>query len=270
MHRYLVRDGDNPLGAGLVLRPYWFEGDDLFEVFSAPDGDERFVEVFGAIQHAMVDVASGLGAKRVRSMISSLRPEAAAWLIADGYAETDRSPVTLCRLDPAAPPEAPSPDAVAAAGISIEPLDRWIERTGSEWRRRYWEFDMELSRDIPFDEEFKEMPFEPYCAQQFGPEVFDPSLQFVAVADGETVGMTMLFPNLAESDLLNTGLTGVRAAWRRRGIARMLKQHALSVACARGKRRVVTENSAVNPMLQLNLELDYRPVYDEIVFSKVL
>lgn len=269
LQRYLVRDGDEPLGAGLVMRPYWFEGDGLFETFSAPEPGEGFAARFGAIQHAMVGEVAALGAQRVRTMISTLRPEGSEWLLADGYVETDRAPVTMCRLDPTAPPVAPGASTLAAAGITIEPLDRWIERTGPDWKRRYWEFDMELSQDIPFDEQFKEMPFEPYCKQQFDAE-FDPSLQFTAMAGDETVGMTMLFPNRAEPDLLNTGLTGVRAGWRRRGIARMLKQHSLAVACERGFRRVVTENSAVNPMLQLNVALGYRREYDEIVYSKAL
>ncbi len=270
MCRYLVYREAEFLGAGMSLRPYWFADPHLFEVFTAPEDGPHMGERFASTLGALESVVVGLGAQRVRTMISSVRPEIAEVLRSDGYVETDRSPVTMAKLDPAAPPAPPTPEAVAATGIHIQPLSWWIERTGADWKRQYWEYDMVLTHDIPFDEEWQDMPFESYCKLQIDTEHFDPDLQFVAMDGDEVVGMTMLFPSLVESDLLNTGLTGVKRYWRRRGIARVLKQHALAEAFKRGGRRVVTENSEVNPMLTLNLELGYRPVYDQIVYTKVL
>jgi len=61
-----------------------------------------------------------------------------------------------------------------------------------------------------------------------------------------------------EPDGLRTGLTAVKRAHRRRGIAFALKIRALEFAVAQGFKRVQTDNEANNRgMLAINIELGF-------------
>ena len=53
-------------------------------------------------------------------------------------------------------------------------------------------------------------------------------------------------------------MTGVRRAWRRRGIALALKQAQIDAAKAAGLRRLRTANAVQNPMLLVNERLGFR------------
>jgi GNAT superfamily N-acetyltransferase len=58
--------------------------------------------------------------------------------------------------------------------------------------------------------------------------------------------------------MLRTGLTGVRRAYRRRGLALALKVRSLAFAKEQGYRRVITENESNNRgMLHINEELGF-------------
>jgi GNAT superfamily N-acetyltransferase len=91
----------------------------------------------------------------------------------------------------------------------------------------------------------------------------DPRLAFVALANGGVVGY-------ASIDLIGEtgyhGLTGVRRAFRRRGVARALKLHQIAAAKELGLAQLVTESEETNePMRRLNEALGYRPIPGSIV-----
>jgi GNAT superfamily N-acetyltransferase len=84
-----------------------------------------------------------------------------------------------------------------------------------------------------------------------------PAGSFVALADGEIVGYSGLMnhdsPGTAED-----GLTVVARAWRRRGLARALKQRELAWAADNGLREIVTWTQRGNEaMRRLNERLGY-------------
>ena len=80
---------------------------------------------------------------------------------------------------------------------------------------------------------------------------------FVAVDGDEYVGTSNLWLS-PEPDVLRTGLTAVRRAYRRRGIAFALKVRSLEFAKAHGYKRVQTENELNNRgMLAINDELGF-------------
>jgi len=89
-----------------------------------------------------------------------------------------------------------------------------------------------------------------------------PDGSFVALAGGRIVGFSRLLrhdnPGVAED-----GLTVVARAWRRRGLARALKERELAWAAANGIREVVTWTQRGNEGMRTvneRLGYDYRAV----------
>ena len=71
------------------------------------------------------------------------------------------------------------------------------------------------------------------------------------------VGLSQLWYS-PEPDMLRTGLTGVRRAYRRRGLALALKVRSLAFAKQQGYRRVITDNESNNRgMLHINEQLGF-------------
>jgi GNAT superfamily N-acetyltransferase len=76
---------------------------------------------------------------------------------------------------------------------------------------------------------------------------------------GEWIALTMLMAS-NKSGQLQTGLTGVLAPWRGRGVASALKLAAIGYALERGATEIVTRNHSVNRgMLGINRRLGFVP-----------
>lgn len=98
-------------------------------------------------------------------------------------------------------------------------------------------------------------------------EAGHPAGSFVALADGEIVGFSGLMrhdrPGVGED-----GLTVVRRDWRRRGLAKALKERELEWAAANGIREIVTWTQRGNEgMRKLNERLGYE--YREVSITMV-
>ena len=92
-----------------------------------------------------------------------------------------------------------------------------------------------------------------------------PEGSFVALADGEIVGYSGLLRHDNEG-VAEDGLTVVRRDWRRRGLARTLKQLELAWAADNGFREVVTWTQRGNEgMRKLNEQLGY--VYRDVTIT---
>ena len=80
--------------------------------------------------------------------------------------------------------------------------------------------------------------------------------------------MSQLWPSKVNPKSAQTGLTGVRRAFRRQGIATKTKQHSIAWAKAQGIEKIYTDNEENNPMYQLNLQLGFLHLFDFEVYSK--
>ena len=95
-----------------------------------------------------------------------------------------------------------------------------------------------------------------------------PDAFLVAVDGNEYIGMTQLWADRA-SDMLFTGLTGVRQGYRRQGIALALKVRAIAYAKASGNPTIITDNEMTNrPMLSINERLGFQRKPAWIEFRK--
>jgi mycothiol synthase len=82
---------------------------------------------------------------------------------------------------------------------------------------------------------FSEEPFDEWSAVAFDRETFDPTLWFVAEADGEVAGALI---GVVRLDMGWIADIGVRERWRRRGIGERLVRRSLESFRARGFRSV--------------------------------
>ena len=114
---------------------------------------------------------------------------------------------------------------------------------------------VEAAADIPGN--VGDMSFEQWRAIELDRPTRRRDLLFVAVADGEPVGYVSMDDNGRDG---YNGLTAVRRAWRRRGIATALKRTQIAAAKRAGFERLITGSEERNlPMRSLNAALGYRP-----------
>jgi mycothiol synthase len=175
-------------------------------------------------------------------------PASLAWAERRGFREVGRDSTLVLDLEPI---EAPAPD--PPAGIEIV---AWADRPGIE--RDLYRVSVEAEADIPGEEENEVPPFERWLANDMQGISDRADAVFVALAGDEVVGYAKLaFP--AEGRRVFHDLTGVRRAWRGRGIAAALKRTQIAWAKEHGFAQLVTRNEERNePIRRLNERHGYR------------
>lgn len=147
--------------------------------------------------------------------------------------------------------------AVEAQGIQLRSVAD-LEGSDPDVRGKMFDLWLELREDVPMPpgDQRSEVPYERWAQRHDRPE-FYPAGYFVAVDGDRFVGTSQLWHS-PWPDTLRTGMTGVRRAYRRRGIALALKVHSLQFVRALGYRRVLTENESNNTgMLGINERLGF-------------
>jgi GNAT superfamily N-acetyltransferase len=157
---------------------------------------------------------------------------------------------------------------VEKSGIKLVPLSE-IPPTEARDRALHV-MDNELGADVPSPDPFTPLDFEHFVERTLGrPELF-PEAFWLALDGDEFVGISGLWKSLA-NDELYTGLTGVRKAYRRRGIALALKLKTLEVARDIGCPTVKTWNESNNrAMLSINEAMGFVKQPAWISFAKEL
>jgi mycothiol synthase len=153
------------------------------------------------------------------------------------------------------------------AGISISRLD---ELTGSDitmqpsemgheslMRKLHTLFDQCIA-DIPGPETFTGMPFEVFMKEMDGPPGH-PNLFWIAMREDEPVGLATLM--YRDDRNYYTGLTATARSARGLGIARGVKQAAITWAQSAGIQYLFTDNDVHNTrMLAINIRLGFKPI----------
>jgi GNAT superfamily N-acetyltransferase len=171
-----------------------------------------------------------------------------AWAQRRGLREVGRDSRLVLDLDAIEAPAVEAPE-----GIDI---GTWAERPGIE--RGLYQVYVESEPDIPGEEHNEVPPFEKWLSNDMQGLSDRPEAVFVALEGDEVVGFAKLaFP--AEGSRVFHDLTGVRRAWRRRGIAAALKQTQIAWAKRQGYAQLVTGNEQRNePIRRLNERHGYR------------
>jgi GNAT superfamily N-acetyltransferase len=213
----------------------------------------------------------GIGSLLLRHLLEELRPhdpialtcgtkeawpESVAFLEHRGFVETMRnfeSVLALPAFDPA-----PFTGAVSAAEAQGYTFQTYAELAGApDLEPRLYTLISELRHDVPSPEAHTEIPFEIWAKGLHRPQ-FKPDLYFIAIKDGEMVGMSNIWASDEGDDTLSTGLTGVKREHRSHGVSKALKVKAVAAAKAGGYRLLKTWNEIHNErMLAVNRWLGF-------------
>ena len=201
------------------------------------------------------------GADALTSWVADDDPESLAWADRRGFEERWRERFVELDLTTYTPRQVDTPPDVE--------IVTWAERP--EITPGLYEVACEALPDIPDSEDEQIEPFDEWLAiHMHGPQDRDDAT-FAAIADGEVVGWAKLTFPASMPDTPFHDLTGVKRAWRGRGIARALKHAQLNWAKAEGFRRLRTAMVARNePIQRLNEQLGYKPIPGRIVVERAI
>ena len=207
-----------------------------------------------AIHHVLSEHARELGKDGLQVEAEEDDDESIGYLERRDYVEVERQKAVVLDLAQATVPEVDPPP-----GVEIVPRS---ERP--DVLRGMYEVALEANADIPGLDSGFEQTFEQWRAFEVERPSRAPGLCFVALHGDEVVGY-------ASIDVLPGGgfhgLTGVKRAWRRRGVGTALKVAQIRVARRAGLERLATESAEANlAMRRLNESLGYRPAPGVIVF----
>jgi mycothiol synthase len=182
-------------------------------------------------------------------------PESLAFAERRGFKEDRREKGVALQLAGIEPPPVNPPD-----GIEIV---TWAERP--ELARGIYEVSLEASPDVPGYEDEVAEPFEDWLAHDMEGAGDKPEATFAAVAGDEVVGYAKFSFLAAQPTVAHHDMTGLKRAWRGRGIARALKATQIGWAKANGYEELRTRNDERNaPIRHLNKEFGYRPAIGRI------
>lgn len=193
-------------------------------------------------------------------------PRVERWLEREGFREVSRmrpSQLELANFDPAA--HADAVEGAYAVGVTFTTFDK---EDNDEARRKLWALSNIVERDVPWDTEHEEMPFDRFEERLDAPNILRGCLVIAKHGD-DYVGFSSLGRDDEQKAM--TMMTGVHPDYRGHGIARAMKVQSAKLARENGFRVMRTFNHVNNPrMLAVNDKLGYVEMPHFIAFVKSL
>lgn len=221
-------------------------------------------EIFNAVLQRSIEIANSLGAETVRFETRSEYPWTVAALEKQQFEFSMRLPLSALSVQ-----EIDYPVIELPSGHQITNIIEYESRFPETWEHELWRIEMDIAADLPLPFPFEESPFEDYLEELHDPLLSRES-QFVYLIDDQIAGTTQLHPSVVDPRFAVNGLTGTRRQFRRQKVAKHLKQTSAMWAKAQGIEQIFTDNEENNPMFQLNLDLGFKPVFDNLVYSRSL
>ncbi|HET9287174.1 MAG TPA: GNAT family N-acetyltransferase [Gaiella sp.] len=252
---FAFEEGSEILGWATAGRPWWVAAPDAGTLTIAVEPSRRGERIGSALAEAADAHLARLGIRRTRA--GSLdEPAARALARRRGFAELGAS--TVSAVDPRTVEPLPVPSDVAL--VPFAELDDPVP---------VYELDLEVSKDIP-NEEYDAMELEQWIAEFWKTPLVDEDASLAAFVDGRLAAVTMIRVDRPSGRAKND-LAGVRAPYRGRGLAAVIKSHSLRRAAELGATIALTDNDETNaPMLAVNTRLGYRPYARRLAWERAL
>lgn len=257
--RFVARESGRMVAWATIRQPEWSfqEGKYLFIVSVHPDYRRRGIG--SALYEQLCETVQPLRPAKIVAETREDQVEGVRFLEKHGFQPLMRYPIS--ELEVAAfdfKRFEPTVSAVLENGITIKTLAT-LQDEDEDWKQKAYDLESTLTEDVPSPDPLTPIALDHYERTVLQNPEFLPEAYYVALDGDDYVGMSNLWRNLANPERLNTGLTGVKRSYRRRGIATALKVHGVRFAQAYGAKAIETGNEENNPMFQLNLQLGYKP-----------
>jgi GNAT superfamily N-acetyltransferase len=254
---FLAEEDGTDSGAGIAFVG-WHSRPGVATVMAWTAPEARGRGIGQALYAELLRWAGERGCVEVETSVAEDDPESLAWADRRGFREIGRE--LRVSLDLGAI-EAPAID--PPAGIEIVPWDERPELTGG-----LYDVFVEADPDIPGADDVEIPPLETWLANDMQGSSDRPEAVFVALAGDEVVGYAKLSIPAQPTGAAWHDLTGVKRAWRGRGIAGALKRAQIRWAKEHGFERLTTMNEERNaPIRKLNERHGYRPEPGRVMLS---
>jgi GNAT superfamily N-acetyltransferase len=175
-------------------------------------------------------------------------PASLAWAERRGFREVGRNSLLVLDLEDVEAPSVDPPDGVEIVSWAARP----------ELSRGIYEVAREAYPDVPGEGE-EMAPFEDWLSVDMQGSGDRPEATFIALDGDEVVGYAKFSLGDARPNVAFHDMTGVKRAWRGRGIAAALKRAEIAWAKQNGYTRLETFNEERNePIRRLNERHGYR------------
>jgi mycothiol synthase len=192
--------------------------------------------------------AIDLGYVELQGPVKEVDDVSLAWAERRGFVEVGRNSLLTLDLTAIEAPVVEPPD-----GIEVVSWAEWPEAA-----RGMYEVACEAYPDIPGEEDAEIAPYDEWLSMDMQGAGDRPEATFVALAGGEVVAYAKLSLSRARPSVAMHDITGVRRAWRGRGIAGALKAAEIAWAKESGFERLETQNEERNePIRRLNERYGY-------------
>jgi mycothiol synthase len=251
---FVALDGGEPVGSAAVgvtpRRP-----DVAFALVTVLAGHRRR-GIGTALYRSISRWLADHGVERIDAPVFEDDSESIAFATRRGFVEVERTPRLILELEQLQPPPVEPPQGVR--------IMTWAERP--DLARGIYEVACEAYPDVPGDRDTTMEPFEDWLAHDMRGSGDLPEATFVALAGDEVVGYAKFSLTAARPNVASHDMTGVKRAWRGRGIAGALKRAQIAWAKEAGYERLETQNEVRNePIRRLNLRLGYTPAPGRVV-----
>jgi mycothiol synthase len=255
---YLVaEEGSDLLGVAVFSQSEWSYHPRKFSVLVMVHPAARGRGIGLDLYQKLMTRLAGWDAILVRSEVREDMDRERTWLEGLGFSYGHRNEESVLRFGSFTPElYTDAMAAVRAQGVEIHSFAE-LDKIDPETRRKYHDLDMEVARDVPCPDEFTPQTFETWSKTIFGSPNFIPELNLIAVDGDRYIGLSNMWSTEVPGRV-ETGLTGVRRPYRKRGLATALKVESLARAKRLGYDHTLTYNETGNAgMLGINARLGF-------------